>query len=175
MIILGSGGHTTEILRLTKPVIESKGRMLRLIFVVADTDVTSVPRVASILGSDVEFALCTVPRIRNVGESLVHAFLKIPKTFVSSVTVLLAENPDVIITNGPGTCLPIVFASLVLEFLFLSKRTVRVFVESFCRVTTISQTGRLLYTFVDSFILQWKPSTSIASKYPKAKYIGVLI
>ena len=175
MVVLGSGGHTTEILRLVKPLIESKQKQLKFMLVVANTDHTSVPRIASILGSDFTYDLFRIPRIRHVGDSLLTAIFRLPLTLLAALRILYSTLPDVIITNGPGTCLPVIFASLALEFLAVSPLTVRVFVESFCRVTSISHTGKLVYRFVDSFILQWRPTAEISAKYPKAKYLGVLI
>lgn len=54
----------------------------------------------------------------------------------------------------PGTCLPICLAAYALRF--LGVRRVRVvFVESFCRVRSLSLTGRLLYYLADRFLVQW--------------------
>ena len=175
LVVLGSGGHTTEMLRLLKPVVRAKADRLDVVFVVAASDHTSVPRIASILGVEFRFQLATVPRLRNVGESVTTALLRVPITLISALRVIWSSNPDVIITNGPGTCFPLIFASLILEFLFIQARPVRIFVESFCRVTTISTTGKLAYRLVDSFILQWKPSPELAARYPRAKFLGVLI
>ncbi len=44
-----------------------------------------------------------------------------------------------------------------------------IFVESFCRVGTISLSGKLLYHVVDRFIVQWPQLTKA---YPRAEYIG---
>jgi beta-1,4-N-acetylglucosaminyltransferase len=53
-----------------------------------------------------------------------------------------------------GTCLPICMAGYLLRY--CGVRPVRVvFVESFCRVKTLSLTGRLLYYFADRFVVQW--------------------
>jgi hypothetical protein len=42
--------------------------------------------------------------------------------------------------------------------------------ESFCRVKTLSLTGKLLYVFVDVFIVQWMQLVS--KKYKKIVYLG---
>jgi beta-1,4-N-acetylglucosaminyltransferase len=49
-----------------------------------------------------------------------------------------------------------------------------VFVESFCRVETLSATGMLLYylPLADAFLVQW-PQLKV--KYPQADYIGRLV
>lgn len=48
-------------------------------------------------------------------------------------------------------CLPPIFSSQVLLFRPCSL----VFVESFCRVESVSLSGRLLYPVVDEFVVQW--------------------
>lgn len=44
-----------------------------------------------------------------------------------------------------------------------------VYVESVCRVTSMSMSGRLLYPFADLFYVQWP---QLLQNYPKAKYLG---
>lgn len=53
-----------------------------------------------------------------------------------------------------GTCLPLCLAGYALRFLGV-KRVKVVFVESFCRVQSLSLTGRLLYYLADRFVVQW--------------------
>lgn len=174
LVVLGSGGHTTEMLRLLVPFKKVEHKM-DIIFAVSDSDSTSLPRVPSILGKDREFEVVRVKRIREVGDSIVHSILKAPLAFISAFHVLWTVRPDVLVCNGPGTCLVLVYVSRLLQFLCLAPRTVRIFVESFCRVKTISLTGRLVYPFMDSFILQWPPTDAILRTYPRAKYLGRIL
>ena len=44
-----------------------------------------------------------------------------------------------------------------------------VFVESLCRVKTLSLTGKILQFLADEVLVQWE---DLASKYPRTKYIG---
>jgi len=174
LVVLGSGGHTSEMLRLLQS-LESEQDRFSITFVVADSDPTSLARIVPMLGAGWSYHVERIPRIRAVGESVFHAVLRIPMTFLSGVRIASACAPDVILVNGPGTCLPLVFASVVLQILFITPRAVLIFVESFCRVKTISLTGRLLYVPSDLFLLQWPRTGEIELRYPKAKYIGVLI
>jgi len=176
LAVLGSGGHTTEMLRLLTP-LRHKRDALDLSFVVAESDHTSVSRIPSILGEDfpVSMKILHTKRIRNVGESVLAALLRIPETFFSSIAVLFKTSPDIILVNGPGTCIPLVFASLMMQILCLSSPVVIVFAESFCRTTTLSLTGKILYPFVDLFVLQWPPTDYMKVRYPRAKYLGVLL
>jgi beta-1,4-N-acetylglucosaminyltransferase len=174
LAVLGSGGHTTEMLRLLVS-LKSKTDQLEFVFAVAESDLTSVARIPSVLGADFDSRIVRIRRIREVGDSLFTALLKMPAAFLSSFRVVWSTRPDVLLCNGPGTCLPIIYISRLLELIHLVPRTVRVFVESFCRVKTISLTGRLVYPFMDSFILQWPPTEEIRNRYPRAKYLGSIL
>jgi len=44
-----------------------------------------------------------------------------------------------------------------------------VFVESVCRVTSLSLTGTVLQYIADEALVQWP---DLAGKYPRTKYIG---
>jgi beta-1,4-N-acetylglucosaminyltransferase len=46
-----------------------------------------------------------------------------------------------------------------------------VYVESICRVETLSLTARLLYLFCDGFIVQWE---ELVKLYPASTYLGRL-
>ena len=177
MVVLGSGGHTSEMLRLVRSLSAKKSRIRSLVMVVATSDTTSAARIGSILGADfpIPIQVRAIGRIRAVGESVVTAVMRMPSIMLSSITLIASVKPDVILTNGPGTCIPVIFASLLLQFLCVSARTVIVFVESFCRVKTVSLTGRVVYPVVDSFILQWPATAEIARKFPRSKYLGPLL
>jgi beta-1,4-N-acetylglucosaminyltransferase len=57
--------------------------------------------------------------------------------------------------NSPvGTCLPLVWLAYMFRAIGLG-RTRITFVESVCRVKTLSLTGRLVYPLVDRFFVQW--------------------
>jgi hypothetical protein len=45
------------------------------------------------------------------------------------------------------------------------------YVESVCRVQTLSLTAMLLYCFCDGFVVQWK---ELALRYPRSTYLGRL-
>ena len=174
MVVLGSGGHTSEMLRLLKS-FSPKASMIELIFIVAESDHTSLKRVTSVLAPDSGYEVVRVKRIREVGDSIFRSVLRSPGAFFSAFTALYRAQPDVIISNGPGTALPIVLLSVLVQSLYMCPRTVLMFCESFCRVKSVSLTGRILYPFVDSFILQWPPSEELRRRYPRARYLGSLM
>uniref|UniRef100_A0A663MHN2 UDP-N-acetylglucosamine transferase subunit ALG14 n=1 Tax=Athene cunicularia TaxID=194338 RepID=A0A663MHN2_ATHCN len=76
-----------------------------------------------------------------------------------------------ILCNGPGTCVPVCISALLLGLLGI-KRVIIVYVESICRVETLSLSGKILYYFSDYFIVQWP---DLKKKYPKSVYLGRIV
>jgi len=90
--------------------------------------------------------------------------------FFYCISLTLKERPDLILTNGPGTCVPIVFSAFLIRVLGI-KKIKTVFSESFACVSHISLSGKILYYIVDRFFVQW---SNLIQKYPRAQYIGRL-
>lgn len=113
--------------------------------------------------------------------------------FIQSIGLIITLRPQVIICNGPGnslpfilllisflifiigTCVPLCLTAFLLRVLVTSDSIYRpyiIFSESYCRVQSLSLTGKLLYPFVDKFIVQWESLFSPTSRYPKVEYLG---
>lgn len=73
-----------------------------------------------------------------------------------------------VLCNGPGTCIPLCVAGLLLGILGM-KKVLIVYVESICRVQTLSLTGKILYLISDYFFVQW---SSLRDRYPKSIFLG---
>lgn len=79
-----------------------------------------------------------------------------------SIGIYKKEKPDVVVTTGVLAMIPICLISK----LFGKKL---IYIESFAKVTSPTQTGKLLYRFADQFYVQWE---SMLGFYPKALYLG---
>jgi beta-1,4-N-acetylglucosaminyltransferase len=90
-----------------------------------------------------------------VGQSYTTAVVSTARGFASSASLLMRERPSLLLVNGPGTCLPVAVLAVALSRLGLVPRCRVVFVESVCRVTTLSLTGKLLYRVADRVLVQW--------------------
>ena len=126
------------------------------------------------------YSIISLPRARRVHQS----FLSTPPTFLKSLLHAIGRiflgpalrwQPfaDVLILNGPGTCVPVCLAAYTSRvsllqcdpspsdshchqfFGFPAPRLI--YVESFARVKSLSLSGRLLRPFVD----RWEPSSRI--------------
>lgn len=79
-----------------------------------------------------------------------------------SLYYFLREKPDVIVTTGAHTAVPMCYIAK------LFGRKV-VFIESFAKTSTPTISGKLVYPIADLFIIQWE---DMRKHYPKAVYGG---
>ena len=116
------------------------------------------------------FQTYEAPRAREVGQSWFTSFFFTIYAFLCCLSIIWRTRPKLVLVNGPGTCVPIVIATRFLSVGRLFKTQI-VFVESICRVKTLSMSAKLLMTFkmLDVIIVQWP---ELALKYPHTKYIG---
>lgn len=169
LVVLGSGGHTTEMIRLLTCLKAT--RYSPLSYVVATTDTTSLDRISASSTARRGDAVYRIPRSREVGQSYVTSIFTTLRSFIHSICVAARVRPDLVLCNGPGTCLPIVVVVFLLRILGLSGGNV-VFVESFCRVQNLSLTGKLLYPIVDMFVVHWP---ELLQKHPRSKLVSTFI
>lgn len=84
------------------------------------------------------------------------------KTSIESLKIFLQEKPNIVLSTGAGVALPLCFIGK-----FFGAKII--FVESYCRISVPSASGRLAYLVSDLFVVQWK---ELKKFYPKAKYVG---
>lgn len=153
LIILGSGGHTTEMLRIVRHLDSSK--YTPRVYIHAQTDKMSPVKLEEMEknGKDPVTVLALF-RSREVGQSYLTSIATTLIALFYAINLLLSENPDLILCNGPGTGVPLCLGAFILKIFFLNKSKI-IFVESFCRVKTLSLTGKILYFIADHLIVQW--------------------
>ncbi|KAL0130443.1 hypothetical protein PUN28_002249 [Cardiocondyla obscurior] len=152
MIILGSGGHTAEMLRIVKH-LNIKNYSPR-IYIHAQTDKLSVEKVKDLEGSNRDYKIVAIYRSREVLQSYFTSIWTTIFATLNSLPILWRENPELILCNGPGTCVPLCVTAFFFKVLFIAEN-ITVFIESFCRVKTFSLTGKILYYLADYIIVQW--------------------
>ena len=149
LIVLGSGGHTTEMVRLVSALDWNK--YSPRIYVHATTDSLSAERTRA---ADPEAEFAQVPRAREVKQSWATSVLTTAAASVNSYLLLLRIGPDLILCNGPGTCVPFCAGAWLNNKMGLS-RTKIVFVESVCRVKSLSLSGKIVSRLADETLVQW--------------------
>jgi beta-1,4-N-acetylglucosaminyltransferase len=156
LVVLGSGGHTAEMMQLTKGLLAER---YRITYVLAASDKTSVGKVEALLGRVLHtHEVARIPRSREVGQSWLSSVLTTAHAAVWAFLLVARTRPSLVLANGPGTCLPICVAAFALRASGLLDNRV-VFCESFCRVQSLSLTGKLLYPIADRFVVQWPQLT----------------
>ena len=117
-----------------------------------------------------------IPRTRQVHQSWITTPFTTLYSFLYPLPTLFSISPDLVILNGPGTSVSLGISLLIITtiqsiFFQTPKKLKIVFVESFARIKNLSLSGKLLYHFVDEFIVLWP---ELVKKYPKATYLGKL-
>ena len=171
MVILGSGGHTMEMLRLLSGM--NLKNFPRRVYVVADGDKMSVSKISAFehIQGNRHPAIKIIPRARKVLQSYITAVLSTLIAIFYSFPLVVSTSPDVILCNGPGTCIPLCFWCFVMKF-FWFKDTRIVYVESICRVRTLSLSALILYFVADHLLVQWP---QLKTAYPRTEYIGRIV
>lgn len=171
MVLLGSGGHTGEMLRLMETV--DKSQLKQVQWIISSGDTTSATRLKSFLqNSTFKSEIVELKRARNVGESISSSIKSTLMSLKETFALFISSNkPDVLIINGPGTAVPLCYISTLLNYLFLSNTKI-IYIESLARVNGLSVSGKLCYPLAHKFLVQWEP---IHKLYPRSEYYGVLV
>ncbi|XP_044196416.1 UDP-N-acetylglucosamine transferase subunit ALG14 homolog [Thunnus albacares] len=174
LVVAGSGGHTTEILRLMESL---SAAYTPRHYVIAETDRMSEEKICTFENSKQhsdsksQFTIYRIPRSREVHQSWSSSVLSTLSATCYSLPLVFRLRPDMVLCNGPGTCVPLCVAGLLLGILGM-KKVLIVYVESICRVETLSLTGKILYLISDYFFVQW---SSLRDKYPKSIFLGRIV
>lgn len=157
LIVLGSGGHTAEMLHIVGALNAQRYRPR--VYVCAATDRLSASAAERLEAGRpaADYSVVRVQRSRHVHQSYVSAVWTTARAFLAdAVPLLWTQRPGLVLCNGPGTCVPVAVAAWALRAvgrLPVDSRVV--FVESFCRVRSVSLSGRLLRPLADLFVVQW--------------------
>ncbi|GJE95471.1 glycosyltransferase family 1 protein [Phanerochaete sordida] len=184
-VFLGSGGHTSEALALLAGL--DFARYTPRTYVLSSGDALSAKKAialeaakASPAGSSRKspYALVTIPRARRVHQPLLTTPFSSAVSLAAcayhvALAPLLTGRPfaDVLLVNGPGTCVMLCLAVYLNRFLGLPSPKL-IYVESFARVKRLSLSGKILKPFVDRFLVQWP---DLAQGDSRLQYKGCLV
>jgi len=159
MVVVGSGGHTAEMFQALEAV--STDVFTPRCYVLAATDKRSEDKVIAFetkVGNGTpdtsSFTVKRIPRSRHVGQSYFTSIWTTIVSFFFCLGLLRNEKPDLLLVNGPGTCVPVVLSAIFYRF-FRICRTRIVYIESVARVHGLSLSCRILHRLVDWLIIQW--------------------
>lgn len=167
MVYWGSGGHTTEMIHLLNNLDAEK--YYPMTFVTSNSDKSSEDKIRSAkLSCSRNATWKSVCRSREVKQSWVSTLITSFLSFIDCFLLVLKCRPQLILCNGPGTCVLICYSAFILRLLGVYQPII-VYVESFCRVKSLSLSGKLIYPIADKFIVQWR---GLMSDHSRAEYLG---
>ncbi|XP_039855258.1 UDP-N-acetylglucosamine transferase subunit ALG14 homolog isoform X2 [Panicum virgatum] len=166
LIVLGSGGHTAEMMNIVTTL--QKDRFTPRFYVAALTDNMSLQK-----AQVYEESLIEIYRSREVGQSYITSIATTLLATLHAMWLVIRIRPQVIFCNGPGTCFPLCVSAFLLKVLGLGWSSI-FYIESIARVKKLSLSGLLLYKLriADQFFVQWP---QLRQKYPRACYAGRLM
>lgn len=147
LFISSLGGHLTQLLQL-KPLFEEYDYHIVTEKSIITEDLSKQYRMSFLMYG-----------ARNYPFKYIF---KLSYNFLTSLYYFLRESPDVIVTTGAHTAVPICYIAKV-----FGKKVV--FIESFAKTSTPTISGKMVYPIADLFIVQWQ---SMKRHYPKAVYGG---
>lgn len=175
LAVLGSGGHTKEMLLMMGSDFRAPEESHRR-YVVTKGDDMSAKQAKTFEGTlkgvwehTGTYDICMATRARHVHQSLLTTPLSALRSILDIFPILLSrpgqvspgspiDVPDVIFTNGPATGFFVaVVAHMLRIFYIVPEHKMRVlFIESWARVSSLSLTGKLFYYtgIADMFLVQ---------------------
>lgn len=182
LAVLGSGGHTKEMLLMMGNDFHESGQFHRR-YLVTGGDNFSLKQVEAFEKGLQEakehpgtYDVCVATRARRVHQSLLTTPISVLRSIFDIFPILLArpaqigadsplDLPDVIFTNGPGTGFFVGLVAHLLKIFYLvpEHKMQVLFIESWARVSSLSLTGKLFYHtgIADMFLVQHEPVASL--------------
>ncbi|MEE3420694.1 MAG: PssD/Cps14F family polysaccharide biosynthesis glycosyltransferase [Lachnospiraceae bacterium] len=140
-----SGGHFEQLMML-KPLMDQYKS-----FIVTE----KVPYAVNTQGVKTYY-------VRQVNRHEHGYWFRMLRIAFKSFYIFLKERPDVIVCTG-------VLATIPLCLLMKAFHRKLIYIESFAKVSSPTETGKFLYKYADVFYVQWE---SMKKFYPDAKYVG---
>ncbi|RXH99001.1 hypothetical protein DVH24_011326 [Malus domestica] len=142
LIVLGSGGHTAEMINLLS--VLQKDRFAPRFYIAAATDNMSLQK-ARLLEENADESSSSqfmqIYRSREVGQSYFTSVLTALIALAHGLWLMIRIRPQVILCNGPGTCVPL----CVIAFLF------KVWIDPFDVLFSYFFVGSLRFSAVMNF------------------------
>ena len=120
---------------------------------------------------DGSFRILRVARAREVGQSYVTSAVTTSRAFWQSAQHYVREKPHVVLANGPGTAMPVIFSAFIGKIFGFNRPCKVIYVESVARTKHLSLSGWLCYhsRVCDAVFVMWE---ELAKTYPRAKFCG---
>ena len=152
LYILGSGGHTKQMIELSKDLKEN----INYFYLIQNDDELSEKKIIY------PGKIIKIKRNAGFNSSKFKIYFFTFISFFKAIKIIKKNKIQVIISAGPGISIPFFYAGKI-----LGKKLV--FIESWSRISKKSISGKLIYPISDLFFVQWKDNLK---NYPKALFRG---
>lgn len=143
LFISSTGGHLRELMKL-EPLFKDYDYSI-----ITEKDSTTIDL-------QKKYKIYYVPY--STRSKIISYFFKYTFVILKSIILFIRIKPDVIVTTGTHTVVPICFLGK------LFKRKI-IYIETYANITKKTLTGIILYPISDLFIVQWRQMKNL---YPKA-------
>ena len=140
-----SGGHYEQLLML-KPLMEEYDSFIITEKTLYNLEIKNIP----------------MYYLEQVNRKEKSFLFRMSKNIIKSIYIFIKEKPDIVICTGVLAVIPICLIAKICK-----KKLI--YIESFAKVTSATETGKVLYRFADQFYVQWESMLKI---YPNAIYLG---
>ncbi|MFV0479534.1 MAG: PssD/Cps14F family polysaccharide biosynthesis glycosyltransferase [Anaerorhabdus sp.] len=151
IFISSTGGHLSELLQL-QPLFEEFDSIL----------ITEKTKSNRSLSEKYPGRFYTL--VYGTKKNLFFYVFKFGWNCIKSLYYFLKLKPDVIVTTGTHTAVPLCMIAH-----WMKKKVV--YIETFANAKTATQAGKMIYPIADLFLVQWE---SMLEVYPNAIYKGGL-
>lgn len=173
VVVLGSGGHTSEMFLHLSQLPKESWLSVRPVYVLSNTDKDSAGVATAFEAKNRRAArVVAIPRAREVGQSYATSIVSTLVAAVSCVRLVLRERPDALLTNGPGVCIPVVAVAIVLAALGICHFPCILYFESFTCVDHVSLSGKLMIWVSDVFAVQWPELFAVLARHNNVRHCG---
>lgn len=155
VIVLGEGGHTTELLHL----VHLLGNGYQYSYIVSKEDNISADKIK------LQGQIYKINRPRGKKTKIISAIIRFVQALIDSFLILIKVRPYAILSTGPAIAVPVSVIGKLLRIKII-------FIETGSRIQKLSLTGRIICPFADLFFIQWP---QLKSEAPKGIYAGRLI
>lgn len=149
LFISSTGGHLSELMQLKK-LFEKYEYYL----------VTEKTKSNEYLAEDYKGKISYL--IYGTKKNLFTYFFIYVFNIIKSFTIFIKQKPDVIVTTGTHTAVPMCYIAKL-----FGKKVI--YIETFANRNSKTVAGRFVYPIADVFVVQWEEMKKI---YPKAEYWG---
>lgn len=100
--------------------------------------------------------------LKQVNRKDKTVYLNLIANAFKSLGIFIKEKPDVVICTGVLAMIPMCLIAKI-----FGKKLI--YIESFAKVTSPTETGKLMYKYADRFYVQWEQMLKV---FPNAIYLG---